>query len=93
MRLDALVRVLFALYCVEAGILLAVAPWTAVWDRTWIAVPATLLRQALLSPWGRGAATGFGLVHLVWGAHELGDWLRQGPTRPSPTPPDSGGTR
>lgn len=80
MRLDALVRFLFALYCVEAGILLLLAPWTAAWDRTWIVVPVQAARQFLLSPWGRGAVTGFGLVHLVWGGHDLLDWLLRRPS-------------
>lgn len=86
MRLEALVRVLFALYCVEAGILLTVVPWTAIWDRAWIVVPVSLLRQALLSPWGRGAVTGFGLIHLVWGSHELAAGLRRGAEARDPAP-------
>lgn len=85
MRLDVLVRLLFALYCVEAGLLLTFVPWMPIWDRTWILLAPSFARQALLSPWGRGAVTGFGLVHLVWGAHELRQWLGSRPDAPSST--------
>ena len=76
MRLDAAVRVLFAFYCVEAGILLTLVPWSPAWDRACIQIPVVFVRQALLGSWGRGAVTGFGLVHLVWSAHEMTEWVR-----------------
>ncbi len=31
----------------------------------------------LLHPIVRGAITGFGLVHLIWGAHDLDLWLAE----------------
>jgi hypothetical protein len=34
----------------------------------------------MLHPWFRGAVTGFGMVHLVWGAHDLiGLFTRRSP--------------
>jgi hypothetical protein len=75
MRSSLLFRILFILYCVEAGTFLVLAPWSAVWDRTLIQVPLDLLRTAALHPVFRAAVTGFGLIHLVWGAHDLDELI------------------
>ncbi len=75
MRLSSLFRVFFVIYCVEAGVFLVLAPWTAVWDRLLIQLPLTELRSLVLAPWLRAAVSGFGLVHLVWGAHDLNTLL------------------
>jgi hypothetical protein len=71
MRISTFLSLLFVLYCAEAGILLLFAPWKPVWDRMIIQIPLPVLRDAMLHPVARGAVTGFGLVHLVWGVHDL----------------------
>lgn len=71
MRLSSLLRVSFILYCIEAGIFLLFAPWSPVWDQTMVRIPLEGLRMLSLNPLFRGAVSGFGLVHLVWGAHDL----------------------
>lgn len=71
MRLSSLFRVSFILYCIEAGIFLLFAPWSPVWDQTMVQIPLEGLRMLALNPLFRGAVSGFGLVHLVWGAHDL----------------------
>jgi hypothetical protein len=71
MRTSTFLTLLFVLYCAEAGVLLIFAPWSPVWDRTMIQIPLPALRNLVLHPAMRGAVTGFGLVHLVLGAHDL----------------------
>jgi hypothetical protein len=71
MRPSFLLRILFILYCIEAGTFLVLAPWSPVWDRTLMQIPGELLRALALSAVVRAAVTGFGLTHLVWGAHDL----------------------
>lgn len=67
-----MIRLFFILYCFEAGLLLLFAPWFPEWDRLLVLIlPFQGLRSIVLQPWFRGAVTGFGLVHLVWGAHDL----------------------
>ena len=66
---------LFILYCVEVGTLLVMLPWTGTWDRLALGLPSVELQLGILKPWVRGAFTGFGLIHLVWGAHDLDRWL------------------
>ncbi len=71
MRITTFLSLLFVLYCVEAGVLLLFMAWSPVWDRAVMQLPLPLLRGLMLHTWFRGAVSGFGLVHLVWGAHDL----------------------
>jgi hypothetical protein len=71
MRAELFFLVLFVIYCLEAGLFLVLAPWNGGWDRLAFQVPLDALRELLLAPGFRGAVTGFGLVHLVWGLHDL----------------------
>ena len=66
-----LLSALFILYCIEAGVLLTMTPWRDVWPRLILDLPSDALRSFLLHPFGRSAITGFGLIHLVWGLHDL----------------------
>ncbi len=75
MALRTTIRLLFILYCVEAGLLIALAPWSPSWDRALFQIPLPWLRNLFLMPLVRGGLTGFGLVHIVWGAHDLELWL------------------
>ena len=70
---SSLLRVLFVIYCVEAGLFLVIAPWREFWNLlvTRSALSHAHLGAFLLLPWVRGAVTGFGLVHLIWGIHDL----------------------
>jgi hypothetical protein len=86
-RLESAFRALFFVYCLEAGLFLAVLPWTPTWDRLSLVAPVVTLRSWLGSGWPgsgwlgdgwlRGLASGFGLVHLVWAAHDLDEFLRR----------------
>jgi hypothetical protein len=71
MRMTTFLTLLFVLYCAEAGVLLLFVAWSPAWDRTVGQLPLTMLRGLMLHPVFRGAVSGFGLVHLVWGAHDL----------------------
>lgn len=76
---SGLLRVLFVIYCVEAGLFLVIAPWREFWN---LLVSRSALSQAhlgafLMLPWVRGAVTGFGLIHLIWGIHDLEGILRR----------------
>lgn len=66
---------LFIVYCAEAGVFLVMAPWSPSWERLIAYVPIESLYMLLVLPAVRGAVSGFGLVHLVWGAHDLQSWL------------------
>lgn len=80
MRFDSLFRILFVIYCLEAGLFLAVAPWTDSWQQLTMLLPLGALRTLVTTPWLRGLVSGFGMVHLVWAVHDVDLILR----RPSP---------
>jgi hypothetical protein len=75
MSASPLFRVLFILYCIEAGTFLVLAPWSPIWDRTLMQASFETLRIFFLHPLTRSGVTGFGLVHLVWGAHDLNELI------------------
>lgn len=75
MKVGPLLRILFILYCVEAGTFLVLAPWSPLWDRTVTQLSFEALRLAFLHPVTRSGITGFGLIHLVWGAHDLDEMI------------------
>ncbi len=82
MRMDAIFRILFVIYCIEAGLLLLLAPWNAgLWDRNWVQIADPFLRGVLLHPITRGVVSGFGAIHLIWGVHDLHSWLFTRPTQ------------
>ena len=74
---SSFVRILFLLYCIEAGVLLLLAPWSPSWDRAVSQIPNFSVQAVLFHAAVRGAVSGFGLVHLVWGVHDLDEWLAQ----------------
>lgn len=72
---EQLARFLFVLYCTAAGLILLLAPWTPRWDLVVSHLPLSdphFLTLAL----ARGLISGFGLVHLVWGFHDLAIFVR-----------------
>ncbi len=83
--LQGLLRLLFIVYCIEAGLFLTVAPWRDVWGPLVGALPFPSFQDLLSSPFGRGAVTGYGLVHIVWGIHDANDVIqRRGVPRQTP---------
>jgi hypothetical protein len=52
------------------GVVLAVAPWTSLWDANYLLHPHPALRAILLAPLTRGAITGLGIVNIVLAVHE-----------------------
>jgi hypothetical protein len=64
-------RLLLAIYLVEAGLVLIVAPWTTFWDRNYFATLLPWLRPWLGSPILRGCVVVIGLITAGAGVREL----------------------
>jgi hypothetical protein len=64
-------------YCAEAGFFLLVVPWSGTWERLAGAMGPMGIGALLGAPIVRGAVSGFGLVHFVWGAHDLLGWIER----------------
>lgn len=65
-------RLLLALYLLEAGLLLVLAPWSRFWDRNYFSAYFPALGEMLGHPYVKGAVTGIGLVSLAAALMELG---------------------
>jgi hypothetical protein len=72
-----LFRVFFILYCMEAGLFLIFAPWSAGWGRAALQLTTPSLRDFALHPLFRSALSGFGLIHLVWSMHDLTELIER----------------
>lgn len=57
------------------GLVLIVAPWTALWDANYLLQAYPLVRSLLLSEFTRGAVSGLGMVNLLLAASELHQML------------------
>ncbi len=52
------------------GAILAIVPWTALWDANYLLQTQPFLRAAALSPFVRGCVSGLGLVNILLAIHE-----------------------
>lgn len=66
-----LIRVLFILYCFEAGLFFLVVPWTKFWGQNPLLHSFELFRLVADNAFFRGMVSGFGLVHFIVGIAEI----------------------
>jgi hypothetical protein len=52
------------------GLVLAVVPWTTLWDANYLLQPYPVLRAIALHGMTRGAVTGLGLVNVMLALYE-----------------------
>jgi hypothetical protein len=64
-------RLLVAAYLIEAGILLVLAPWSALWQRNYFGAAFPWLGVWMMSPYVKGAVTGIGLITALGGLRDL----------------------
>lgn len=60
-----------AAYLIEAGLLLVLAPWTALWDRNFFARAVPWLGVWMANAYVRGGVTGIGLITTIAGLRDL----------------------
>ena len=70
-RSDRVVKIVFALFCVEIGLILLALPWTLLWDNNFFfSLLGAEMRDVWMSSYTRGAVSGLGVVNLWIAAHE-----------------------
>jgi len=67
----------FALYCLEAGLLFIVVPWTRVWTLSPLWQGNAFLAVWAMNPFVRGFVSGFGVVHLIIGLKDIVTMARE----------------
>ena len=55
---------------VLVGGILAIAPWTTLWESNYLLQPWPLARSLVLHPLARGIVTGLGLVNIVLAVYD-----------------------
>jgi hypothetical protein len=68
--------ILSVLSSLLVGVILAVVPWTALWDANYLLQPYPAVRSFLLSGYLRGTVSGLGLVNIVLALDEAHQHLR-----------------
>jgi len=74
--LHRLSLVVFVIFCIELGMLLAVLPWTPVWVNNGILAVHPVLKSILQANFVRGFVSGIGLVDIwlgIWEAVHYSD--------------------
>ena len=66
---------LLALYLLEAGLLLILAPWTQFWDRNYFAALQPWVATWATHAYVKGAVSGVGVVAVAAALVEIGDML------------------
>jgi hypothetical protein len=66
-----MIRLLLIIFFLEVGLVLAVAPWSAYWERNYFAGVIPILDAVITNPFFRGAVSGLGLVNLAAAIAEL----------------------
>jgi hypothetical protein len=60
-----------AAYLIEAGLVLAVAPWTPFWERNYFAHLWPAIGMMMANAYVQGAVTGIGLITMTAGVRDL----------------------
>ena len=66
-----MMRLLLAIFFFEIGLVLAVAPWSAYWERNYFAAVLPTLHSVITNAYVRGAVSGLGVINLLAAASEL----------------------
>jgi hypothetical protein len=64
-------RLLLGLLFIEVGVVLAIVPWSAYWDRNYFAESIPPLQALITNNFMRGAVSGLGLINLGTGVSEI----------------------
>jgi hypothetical protein len=70
--------VVFVLFCLEVGIILAALPWTGIWTENSLLLGYPRIREFLMQNFVRGLVSGLGLVDIWMGVAEAVRY-REGP--------------
>lgn len=80
--ISAFRRLLYLVYFLEVGLLLALIPWSPYWERNFFAERLPLVAVLVTNNFFRGAVSGLGLVNLFAGFAELATLVGANPPAP-----------
>ena len=66
-----LLKIIYILYSVEAGIFLIWLPWMSFWDTNYLTYYYPQILPVITNPFFKGAVMGLGIVNLMIGIYEV----------------------
>jgi hypothetical protein len=66
-----ILKIIYILYSIEAGILLLWLPWMSIWDTNYLTYLYPQLLPVIKNPFLKGAVLGLGIVNIMIGIHEV----------------------
>ncbi len=79
--------VIYVVFCIELGMLLAVLPWTRIWSDNSLLAAYPWLRSIAHDNFMRGVVSGIGLVDIWLGIWEAVHYRESNPAPAPPAPP------
>jgi hypothetical protein len=70
-RLGRILKVIYILYCIEAGIFLLWLPWLSIWDANFFTFIYPQILPVITNSFLKGAVLGLGIVNIMIGIHEV----------------------
>ena len=70
--------VIYVIFCIEIGMLLAVLPWMRIWTENALVTGYPILKLVLQHGFVRGAVTGVGLLDIILGIWEAVHYRESG---------------
>ena len=64
-------RLVLTIFFLEVGLVLALAPWSAYWDRNYFAETMPAVKELISNNFVRGGVTGLGFVNICAAAADL----------------------
>jgi hypothetical protein len=64
-------RLVLVIFFLEVGLVLALAPWSAYWDRNYFAETMPAVRAFITNNFVRGGITGLGLINICAAVADL----------------------
>ena len=64
-------RLVLIIFFLEVGLVLALAPWSAYWDRNYFAETMPAVKELISNNFVRGGITGLGLVNICAAVMDL----------------------
>lgn len=59
------------------GLILAIAPWTGLWDANYLIESHSAMRALILSTFTRGSVTGLGLINILLAIQETRQYFSE----------------
>ena len=69
--LARLLKIIYILYSIEAGMFLLLLPWMSFWDTNYLTYLYPQILPVITNPFFKGAVLGLGIVNLMTGINEI----------------------